>query len=74
MIAAKSAELKAPNYEMRIHKVTITASPSASSDPNDMRNFTWEEAAPVEDLEMAISILQSFIVERKEAIAKPIEL
>lgn len=59
---------------MRIHKVTITASPSASSDPNDMRGYTWNDADRIEELENAVNLLQEFIAEKKQEIARPIEL
>ena len=59
---------------MRIHKVTITASPSASTDAKDLRSYSWNDVDELESLEVAVGLLQSFIVEKKQSIAKPIEV
>lgn len=74
--AAKTAPKYAPSktkYAVRIHKITITASPSLSSDENDMRNFTWVESNSIEDLEMVVAMISEVIQERKITVAKPIE-
>lgn len=58
---------------MRIHKVTIVASPSDSDKKEDMRNYTWTDAQHITELESAEKAIHDFIVETKATVAMPIE-
>lgn len=52
---------------MRLIAITITAAPSEN--PLTFQGYNWAHPDPVEDLEVAVEMLQAYIVQRKSELA-----
>lgn len=52
---------------MRLIALTITAAPSET--PLQFSGYNWSHPDPIEDLEVAIEMLQAYVVQRKSELA-----
>ena len=52
---------------MKLHSITITA--SANADPETPLIFVWRDGMDLADLEVAITVLSSYVQRRKDTLA-----